>query len=72
MRQAVTISIPKTLDAAIETFVKQKFFASKSEFVRTAIRNLMDQQTFRELKKSEADVVNGRVRKIKTGADIWK
>lgn len=39
--KTVTINLPKELEEKIEILVEKEFFPNKSEFIRTAIRDLL-------------------------------
>jgi putative addiction module CopG family antidote len=66
MRDIVTISLPKQLNAEIEKEVKSGKFASKSEFIRSLIRLWQEEKLARDITDSERDIAAGRVRNIKS------
>ncbi|MBI4599984.1 hypothetical protein HY732_03610 [Candidatus Uhrbacteria bacterium] len=60
MRTVVNISLPATMVKVVETTVKERSYASKSEFFRTLLRLWMEGQLREEIEESRTELKNGK------------
>lgn len=60
MRTVLNISMPKSMAKKIEQETKRGSFASKSEFIRSVFRFWEEELLFRELKKRQKDIRDGK------------
>jgi putative addiction module CopG family antidote len=70
MRDIVTISLPKQLNAEIEKEVKTGNFASKSEFIRSLIRLWQEEKIYRELEQGRKEIEAGLGKELKSLKDL--
>jgi putative addiction module CopG family antidote len=62
MRSIINISMPAELKKEIELAVKEGNYASKSEFIRDAIRALKRQRIVEEIEQAEQDILSGKAK----------
>jgi len=56
MRQIINISLPKSMADLISNYVKTGHYSSKSEFIRSLVRNWSEEQLIKELKQSQKEM----------------
>lgn len=66
----MNISVPPKLKEQIELAVRMGGYASKSEFLRDAVRTWHEQQLLKGIIQSEEDIAQGRVVKLKSLKDL--
>lgn len=72
MRQIINISLPKSMAEEIDFFVKNGNYASKSEFIRSLVRNWSENKLATELKESQKQVRIGQKYVLKSFKDLRK
>lgn len=60
MRQVINISLPKELNRAVEGFIKEGKYATKSEFFRELLRLWFEGKILRELAESRKELSSGK------------
>ncbi len=66
MRAIVNISLPMTMVKIVETAVKERSYASKSEFFRMLLRLWMEGQLKEELEESRSELKKGNGKLLKS------
>jgi Arc/MetJ-type ribon-helix-helix transcriptional regulator len=66
MRSIVNISMPPNLKKEVEQIIKEKKYASVSEFFRDAIRTWKENQIYNEIMQSEKEFAKGNGRVLKS------
>jgi putative addiction module CopG family antidote len=64
MRQTLSISIPPALKKEIDQIVESGLYASASELIRDAVRDLKEKAIIKELRASQRDARAGRIYKL--------
>lgn len=70
-RSIVNISLPASLNKAVDREVKEYHFASKSEFFRHLLREWMAGRLAGDLEKSRAEYRAGKAIKYTSPQDLW-
>lgn len=70
MRQIINISLPKSMADLISNYVKTEHYASKSEFIRSLVRNWSEEKILKELKQSQKEMRSGKKFLLKSFKDL--
>lgn len=70
MRTIVNISLPNEMSLVIDRMVDSGRFASKSEFIRSLLRDWMENNLYRELEGSRKEFVSGKGKLLKSLKDL--
>lgn len=70
MRTIVNISLPAQLNSVIEAEVATGNYASKSEFLRSLLRNHMEAKLAKELEDSRNELRAGKGKVLKSLSDL--
>ena len=70
MRQVVNISLPKELNKSVEEIVKNKKYATKSEFFRDLLRLWLEGKILHDLAESRQELSSGRGKSLKSLKDL--
>ncbi len=62
--------MPPALRREVDKIVKDKNYASVSEFFRDAIRSWKEDQALKELRASQAQIARGKGKVLKSLADL--
>ncbi|MDP3991023.1 MAG: ribbon-helix-helix domain-containing protein [Candidatus Nealsonbacteria bacterium] len=60
MRQVINISLPKELNKAVEEIVRNRKYATKSEFFRDFLRLWIEGKILHDLAESRQELVSGK------------
>lgn len=71
MRNIINISLPQNLTRQVEVAVKEKDFASKSEFFRYLLREWMSGKLAQDLKTGRKEYREGKAKKLNSMKDLW-
>lgn len=66
MRQVINISLPKELNKAVEEIVKNRKYATKSEFFRDLLRSWIEGKVLRDLAESRRELASGKGKVLKS------
>lgn len=64
MRETLSISLPPALKKEIDQIVQSGMYASTSELIREALRELTNKAVIREVRASQAQARAGKVTKL--------
>jgi Arc/MetJ-type ribon-helix-helix transcriptional regulator len=70
MRQIINISLPEPLADIVNQAVKNKYYASKSEFFRDLIRDWSKNESANEILKSHQEMKKGQKNLLKSFKDL--
>lgn len=70
MRTIVNISLPNQMSSVIDEAVASGGFASKSEFIRSILRDWMENNLYRELEKSRQELASGKGKLLRSLKDL--
>lgn len=70
MRTIVNISLPSEMSLVINQMVASGRFASKSEFIRSILREWMESNFYMELEKSRQELSSGKGKLLKSLKDL--
>lgn len=70
MRTIVNISLPNQMSSVIDEAVASGGFASKSEFIRSILRDWMENNLYRELEKSHQELASGKGKLLRSLKDL--
>jgi len=70
MRTIVNISLPSEMSLVINQMVASGKFASKSEFIRSLLRDWMENNLYGELEKSRRELISGEGKLLKSLKDL--
>ncbi len=70
MREVINLSLPKGMVESVEKAVKERNYASKSEFFRDLLRMWMEGRILKELIESREELSSGRGRVLKSLKDL--
>ena len=70
MRTIVNISLPNEMSLVINEMVAGGRYASKSEFIRSLLRDWMENNLYGELEKSRRELASGKGRLLKSLKDL--
>ena len=70
MRTIVNISLPSEMSLVINQMVASGKFASKSEFIRSLLRDWMENNLYGELEKSRGEIASGGGKLLKSLKDL--
>jgi len=71
MRSVINISLPSQLTKAVENELKNKHFASKSEFFRYLLREWLAGRLAIDLEKGRKEYRTGSAKILKTMKSLW-
>ncbi len=67
----INISLPSQLKSQAEALIKQGYFASFSDLVRTALRQVIVEDTYnKSAKEAEREYKQGKTKSLRTKKDI--
>lgn len=70
VRTVVNISLPQELTTVVDEAVESGFFASKSEFFRSLLRDWMGSRLVSDIEKSELEFAFGKGRRLRSLKDL--
>lgn len=70
MRTVVNVSLPQELTTVVDEAVESGFFASKSEFFRSLLRDWVENQLVSEVEESEREFAMGKGRRLRSLKDL--
>lgn len=70
MRTIVNISLPNEMSLVIDRMVASGKFASKSEFIRSLLRDWMENNLYGELEKSHRELASGKGKLLRSLKDL--
>ncbi len=71
MRTIINISLPSELEKALERLMRKERYASKSEFVRSLIRErLIEDDILARVEEGRAEYRAGKAKKLRSLADL--
>lgn len=70
MRQIINISLPQSMADLVNKEVKEKSYASKSEFFRYLIRDWSENETIKQVLKSKKQMKKGDKYLLKSFKDL--
>lgn len=70
MRQVLNISLPEKMADEVREEVKKGNFSSVSEFFRMLIRKEKEERLLKEIKQSEKNIKEGKIKKLKSLSDL--
>lgn len=70
MRAIINISLPSQMSSVIDEAVASGGFASKSEFIRSILRDWMENNLYRELEKSRQELASGKGKLLRSLKDL--
>jgi len=70
MRTVVNVSLPPELTTVVNEAVEDGFFASKSEFFRSLLRDWVESRLVEDVKESEREFAMGKGRRLHSLRDL--
>ena len=70
MREVINLSLPKSMAESVKEIVKERNYASKSEFFRDLLRMWMEGRILKELNESREELSSGKGRVLKSLKDL--
>jgi Arc/MetJ-type ribon-helix-helix transcriptional regulator len=70
MRAIVNISLPQQLNILVEKELESGQYASKSEFIRSLLRDWYETKLLKELEESRKEMKSGRGKLLKSLKDL--
>jgi len=70
MREVINLSLPKAMVKSVEETVKERNYASKSEFFRDLLRMWMEGRILKELVESREELSSNRGHVLKSLKDL--
>lgn len=70
MRQVINLSLPKGMVKTVEQTVKEKNYASKSEFFRDLLRMWLEGRLLKELAESRKEIASGKGKVLRSLKDL--
>ncbi len=70
MREVINLSLPKEMAKSIEKIIKERKYASKSEFFRDLFRMWMEGRILKELNESRKELSSTKGRLLKSLKDL--
>lgn len=70
MRTIVNISLPSEMSLVVDQMVASGRFASKSEFIRSLLRDWMETGLYGELEESRRELASGKGKLLKSLKDL--
>ena len=70
MRTVVNVSLPKELVTVVDEAVGSGFFASKSEFFRSLLRDWVGSRLVSDVEESELEFAKGKGRRLRSLKDL--
>jgi len=70
MRAIVNISLPQQLNIILEKEIASGQYASKSEFIRSLLRDWYETKLSKELEESRKDIKSGKGKLLKSLKDL--
>ena len=71
MRNVINISLPPTLTSVVERAVKEKHYASKSEFFRHLLREWLAGRLARDFETGRKEYKAGKAKVLASMKDLW-
>jgi len=66
MRKVINISVPEKIYKAVERDSKREGFASKSEYIRSLLRERSEDRAVAEVKASQREARSGKLKELKS------
>ena len=70
MRQVINISLPKELNRAVEEIIRNRKYATKSEFFRDLLRLWIEGKILHDLAESRQELASGKRKLLKSLKDL--
>ena len=70
MRTVINVSLPQELTTVVDEAVGSGFFASKSEFFRSLLRDWVESQLVSDVEESELEFAMGKGRRLRSLEDL--